>query len=139
MLPPGQYVISTPLHAFRRDAATNTYYSYSSLTLWSSARGYVNAKRTELLPTFSDLPAIILQSVRSVRISGFTIKGLANDGGVTLPSYQDLLNDDTGTPWWNTGGARDNRSIPRRLRAPTAIPATTTITMPLLPMAVQPS
>jgi hypothetical protein len=114
LLSPGRYVISAPLHCFQRDAATNAY-AYSTVIIGCEAPGYVSAKRTVLLPTFNDLPAIFVQAARYTRISGFSIEGNASTTGPQTGGVVDfgkLLNDDVGTPWWNTLGARDNGYSP---------------------------
>ena len=106
LLPPGRYSISVPLEIFNYAAPS---FNNVSIHLCSESRGYVAAKRTELLPTFNDLPAIFIQKARNVRISGFSIRGKAND--LLGATYRQLLNDEV-SPWWNTLGARDNPYSP---------------------------
>jgi hypothetical protein len=112
---PGRYAIGQPIFGLAFDNATRTY-SHVSFALIGEARGYVSGRRTELLPQFSNLPALIVQKGRACRISGFSIVGRALRS-IALPSYEQLLLDNEGDahgspPWWNTNGARDNRYSP---------------------------
>lgn len=105
-LNPGTYKITTSLRLF--DPGT-TSYGFSSVTLVGEALGYVNSKRTVIVPTFVDKPALILQQSRNAYISGFSIVGSANN--MSLPTYAALLDDST-SPWWNTNSARDSQYSP---------------------------
>jgi hypothetical protein len=74
-----------------------------------AGKGYLASKAT-IRQTNKDLPALIIQGARGVEIRNLAFVGGANTQA--QPSMPQILNDDTGTPWWNTEGARDSRYSP---------------------------
>lgn len=102
----GNYSISAPIQCFKWTAGT---FSQVSISLIGETPGYITAQMTRIVPTFKDQPALIIQVGRSIKIQNLCFQGGANTGA--LPTYDQLLND-TSSPWWNTGSARDSTYSP---------------------------
>ncbi len=108
LIPPGVYVVSAPLRVFVHIPGDGSF-RYVTVAIEGEAMGYAGGVKTELLFQNPNLPGIIIQKGRNIKLARFSIRGVANS--LALPSYANLLADSV-SPWWNTGGARDNFNSP---------------------------
>lgn len=104
----GRYKITDSLRLFAWNSTTHLF-SFSSLVFEAVAPSYVNGQGNQILPTFKDRPALIVQKGRHIEINNIYTLGLASSG--SNPSFAQLINDGV-NPWWNTGNAQDIASAP---------------------------
>lgn len=114
-LNPGRYRIDSTIRLFShgtKGSGASAYldFDYTSITFGSPSFGYVGGKKTEILPTFKNGPAIAIHLARNTRVFGFSILGQANPGYATPGSYRNLLQENT--QWWNPNNAQDSRYAP---------------------------
>src|SRR5580658_2806264 len=68
LIPPGQYLISSPLFVM---SFSGGVYSYFSVTIRGPSEGYILGEKTAILPNFKTLPAFIVQQGRNIKFEGF--------------------------------------------------------------------
>jgi hypothetical protein len=110
---PGDYATDQPLYIMKFSGGVYTYCSCEiegAKQPWEVQSG-TTILSTRIVPTFTDLPAIIIQNGRGVKLKDIAVfgKNSFNIGtGLTAPYYPEMM---TNTTFVN-GGCRDSRYSP---------------------------
>ena len=105
VFPLGQYSITEPIRLYR---LVGTYQFFSCTLKGESSQPYIGLKSSQIIPTYSDNPALLIQGARVVELNNLMITG---KNVIPVPSALNIVNGTDGT-LWNITGCRDSTYSP---------------------------